>query len=336
MRVDWLDGSQGEANGYAVVASQMRQALEHAGAEMTAGPLDAYDVRVAVSLPDPSLLATGYVQTKTVWHTMLEVSALPEGWAALLNRCGLVWVPSTWVQELFQACGVVAPIAVVGYGVDPAVFHANGRLRNDDGPMRFGVWGDALGTRKHVELGVKAWQEACLADATLEVKITDTTAGPYWVEEGRELRSIRVFRGPWPRELVADWLRSLDCLIYLSGGEGFGLMPLEAMACGTPVVCAYNTGMMDFLSDLNAITVRRHWPEPAPTYTARFGSEFQPLQLLPDFDEAVAAIRWAAGNRGPVMDMIGRQAAMEAAGWTWQAAGQAFYGLLQNRMGVAV
>lgn len=33
------------------------------------------------------------------------------------------------------------------------------------------------------------------------------------------------------------------CFAYLSRAEGFGLPPLEAMACGTPVICANNTSL---------------------------------------------------------------------------------------------
>lgn len=334
MRVEWQDGSQGEANGYAVVASQMRLALERAGAKMVE-PLAACDVHVAVGLPDPSLLATGWMLTKQVWHTMLEVDILPANWAYMLNRCGLVWVPSSWVRDMFRSNGVTAPIVVSGYGVDPKTFHANGRAGQANQPMRFGVWSDALRTRKHPELAVAAWLAADVQDATLEVRLTDTTAAPFWVHEGREMRGVRVFRGPWSRERLADWLRSLDCLIYLSGGEGFGLMPFEAMACGTPVICAYNTGMMDYLTDDNAVLVKKHGKEPAWTYTAHFGPDYLPQQLLPDFDEAVNAIRWAADHRDGLLPTIGKRAAQDVGRMTWQAAGENLYGLLQNHMGVA-
>lgn len=39
------------------------------------------------------------------------------------------------------------------------------------------------------------------------------------------------------------------CFIYLSQYEGFGLPPLEAMACGTPVICANNTSLPEVIGD---------------------------------------------------------------------------------------
>ncbi|WP_237173388.1 glycosyltransferase [Paracandidimonas lactea] len=39
------------------------------------------------------------------------------------------------------------------------------------------------------------------------------------------------------------------CFIYLSRYEGFGLPPLEAMACGTPVICANNSSLPEVVGD---------------------------------------------------------------------------------------
>ena len=39
------------------------------------------------------------------------------------------------------------------------------------------------------------------------------------------------------------------CFIYLSQYEGFGLPPLEAMACGTPVICANNSSLPAVVGD---------------------------------------------------------------------------------------
>jgi len=39
------------------------------------------------------------------------------------------------------------------------------------------------------------------------------------------------------------------CFVYLSRHEGFGLPPLEAMACGTPVICADNSSLPEVVGD---------------------------------------------------------------------------------------
>jgi glycosyltransferase involved in cell wall biosynthesis len=39
------------------------------------------------------------------------------------------------------------------------------------------------------------------------------------------------------------------CFVYLSRYEGFGLPPLEAMACGTPVICANNSSLPEVVGE---------------------------------------------------------------------------------------
>jgi glycosyltransferase involved in cell wall biosynthesis len=43
--------------------------------------------------------------------------------------------------------------------------------------------------------------------------------------------------------------RGAECLVYPSRYEGFGLPPLEAMACATPVVCARTTSLPEVVGD---------------------------------------------------------------------------------------
>lgn len=331
LRLAWANLTNGDANGYAVAGRELRRATlaaaRQSGAHVVSEFAPDWEALVMVGSPVPWVFAPDEMRRDVVWHTMLEVEPLVPGWAEILNRCGRVWAPSTWVADLFHRHGVTVPVEVAGYGIDPAVFRPEERPGNP--LMRFGVWADALHTRKHVEMGVNTWLAAKPRLATLEVKLTDMTAAPFWVDEqGREHTGVRVLRGEWSQHKLADWLRSLDCLIYLSGGEGFGLMPLEAMACGTPVICAYNTGMKDYLSDHNAILVERHTPEPAETYTARFGPDYRPWQLRPDFDEAVAAIRWASDERDGRLLEVGRWAAADAGRLTWEAAGRKAWEML--------
>lgn len=349
MRLAWVNLTCGDANGYGIAGREMAKATlaaaRQSGAEVTSEFGLGWEAMVMFGLPQVWPFYQGQQRPDLIWHTMCEVEPLPPGWVALLNRCGLVWAPSRWVADLFRRQGVRTPVVVAGYGVDPNVFWSKGstlrqaqggeeqgaRSRKEGGPMRFGVWVDALRTRKHAELAVEAWLAADVPEATLEVKLADQTAPPFWVDgKGYPHHEIKVFRGAWAPAKVAEWLRSLDCLIYLSGGEGFGLMPLEAMACGTPVICAYNTGMMDYLTADNAILVKGHKPEAAPTYTARFGAEYQPVQLRPDFDEAVAGIRWASANRDGELLAIGQRAAEDAGRWTWEEAGRKAWDVLRT------
>jgi glycosyltransferase involved in cell wall biosynthesis len=52
-----------------------------------------------------------------------------------------------------------------------------------------------------------------------------------------------------PEPELAAWLSAADCFAFPSRYEGFGLPPLEAMACGTPVVASNSSSLPEVLGD---------------------------------------------------------------------------------------
>ena len=57
------------------------------------------------------------------------------------------------------------------------------------------------------------------------------------------------FRLPVPREELADWYRCADLVCVPSYSESFGLVALEAQACGTPVVATAVGGLRTAVAD---------------------------------------------------------------------------------------
>ena len=50
-----------------------------------------------------------------------------------------------------------------------------------------------------------------------------------------------------PESDLAAWLSAADCFAFPSRYEGFGLPPLEAMACSTPVVSSTSSSLPEVL-----------------------------------------------------------------------------------------
>ena len=58
-----------------------------------------------------------------------------------------------------------------------------------------------------------------------------------------------VFTGAVPRADVPAWVRSADVVLAVPWYEPFGITPLEAMACGRPVVATAVGGLVDTVAD---------------------------------------------------------------------------------------
>ena len=56
-----------------------------------------------------------------------------------------------------------------------------------------------------------------------------------------------IFTGKLPREQIADVFYDLDLSVTTHRNEGFGIVHLESLAAGTPVVCYNEGGMVDIL-----------------------------------------------------------------------------------------
>jgi len=52
-----------------------------------------------------------------------------------------------------------------------------------------------------------------------------------------------------PEGELASWLSAADAFVFPSRYEGFGLPPLEAMACGTPVIASTSSSLPEVLGD---------------------------------------------------------------------------------------
>jgi D-inositol-3-phosphate glycosyltransferase len=58
-----------------------------------------------------------------------------------------------------------------------------------------------------------------------------------------------VFTPPQPHELLSTYYRAADCCLVPSRSESFGLVALEASACGVPVVAAAVGGLTTLVED---------------------------------------------------------------------------------------
>ena len=69
--------------------------------------------------------------------------------------------------------------------------------------------------------------------------------------QARELELLDdvIFPGYIPRDELPLWYNAADLFVYPSLYEGFGLPPLEAMACGTPVVASDTSSLPEVIGD---------------------------------------------------------------------------------------
>jgi glycosyltransferase involved in cell wall biosynthesis len=123
-------------------------------------------------------------------------------------------------------------VVTVGHGVDP-MFRCDGPRYEPGFPYILYV--GALRAHKNIARLLSAFE--CIDYPELRLIFTgNRTPGMAARLAGRKVEKRIRFAGCVPDEDLAALYRGAVCLVLPSLMEGFGLPPLEAMACGTPVV----------------------------------------------------------------------------------------------------
>lgn len=108
------------------------------------------------------------------------------------------------------------------------------------------------------------------------------------------------FEPPSDRATLVDWYRSADVAVVPSYSESFGLVAVEAQACGTPVVAAAVGGLRTAVADqVSGLLVEGHNPADFASAIARITS--QPrlrATLAAGAHMHAAAFGWAATTAG--------------------------------------
>ncbi|MCZ2836079.1 glycosyltransferase [Modestobacter sp. VKM Ac-2985] len=167
-------------------------------------------------------------------------------------------VVATCSDEVFELrrLGLASDrVSIVPCGVDTDVFTPHGPVAPPAGRPRLLVLG-RLVERKGQEDAVRAL--AAVPDAELVVVGGPPTDELDTDPEVGRLRAIAaelgvadrlVFTGAVCRGDVPGWIRSADVVLAVPWYEPFGITPLEAMACGRPVVATAVGGLVDTVAD---------------------------------------------------------------------------------------
>lgn len=207
----------------------------------------------------------------TTFHTLARVKSLfgddesPErdgGEVAVMGCSDTVVVSCAEERDQLRmlypqwtgAADIVAP------GVEHAVF-APGDVRGarsaiglDDSPVVLFV--GRIQPLKGVDLAIRA--VAALGRSDVQLVVVGGASGPDGAREVADVRSLVERLGmsarvhhvdPMPHHLLSTYFRAADVVVVPSRSESFGLVALEAMASGRPVVASAVGGLLSLVDD---------------------------------------------------------------------------------------
>jgi glycosyltransferase involved in cell wall biosynthesis len=194
----------------------------------------------------------------TIGGFVCETDKIPQRWVHKCNRFDLILVPSRFCKLAFERSGVTVPIGITPHGLETDYHPLPGKTRqlpfvffntvNSHVPGRKGLrellrsFLRAFSDRSDVILRLRMKRSKPVDKILEEFKLSPQV----WIDEVDDSSTA---------EFAAIY-SEVHCTVHPSNGEGFGLIPLQSIACETPVIAPQSTGMADYLSAENAMLLR--------------------------------------------------------------------------------
>lgn len=290
-RIYWQSGSN-EADGYGQSQELIFNWFKRNGFDISR-KYDGQAIGILYSYP----YGLKELPTKIkILYSMFESTKIPDDWKEPLKLADLIIVPSQFCQKAFANSGFESEIVNLGYNSEE--FFVD-KEKKDDGIFRFGSY-NYFNTRKGWDILWNAFTKEF--DKTEPVKFVAKTTlrdNPFPISKNI-YPNIEIIHGSLTLKELRNYIQDLDCFVFPSRGEGFGLTPLEALACGVPSIIPNGSGMSEYFNYDYFIDIP--FKERPAIYEA-FTSDDTGLMIEPDEDELRKKMRWAFSHKEELENM---------------------------------
>ena len=202
---------------------------------------------VNVFMGIPKIVKGWYAGQHRSIFTMWETTELPSDFWRRLPLFDQVIVPCQHNVEVFSQYH--KNVIAVPLGVDTKFWTPDGTDTKRQGVFRFHA-GGSLWRRKGLDTLVEAFTRLKLPNAELHIKAAPHAKDAPTKSPGPNI----ILHREWmtPRQQL-DWFRAADCYVAPARGEGWGLMPLQAIAAGVPTIISNSSGQAEFCDLANHV-----------------------------------------------------------------------------------
>lgn len=230
--------------------------------------------------------------------TQWESTLVPPNWVDIAKDYDEWWTANQFGADAFINAGVPSEkIHVYEHGVDSKMWSRH--LRGKNGTIRF-LHVDSGSPRKRADLAIAAFRAAFGNSLDYELTLKHShhpQSKVDWTNENVlenhgewEFVNVRHIRENVSIQDLVSIFKFHDVLLYPSEGEGFGLIPLQALSTGMPVISSGIWCSYEKYFNGNVIESKLGTSDTVETYT-RFGEV-----VIPSLDSAVEHLRRVASD----------------------------------------
>jgi len=227
------------SNGYGYAGSNIATSLKELGHDVPYSYPKA-PVQLNFAQPEHFKMHRGQYQ---IGYTPWESTKIPDKWKNMLDHCDEIWTTSDWCANVFEDNGY-KNIKVFPHGIEPVW---KPMKRKDDGVIKFLHLGEPA-PRKAGQMVVDAFSAlygnnpgyslTIKAYKSNTTRIYNNYIDRNIVGLPNEIyKNISIITDELNTEELVKLYHDHDVLVYPSYGEGFGFIPLQALATGMPTIC---------------------------------------------------------------------------------------------------
>lgn len=296
----------GEHTGYGNASRLLKEALSVQGVTFD------YDADVALNFCMPSDYEFG---SYTIGYTPWESTEVPGNWKRNMKAVSDLWTTSSWTAEIFREI-TGRKSFILPHGIEPCwtpYHHQQPHL-----PFTFLHVGEPA-VRKGGDIVLEAWHRRFSRDKGVKLiyKCTGWPMARIKDRKGSIVASpgkypnIEIINSIYTQPELSELYSKVDCLVYPTRGEGFGLIPLEAMASGLPTILPNGGGTKDF--------ARYGLPLNNYIWEHSHQNEHPGLWLNHDVDEVIAQMEYVKDNYATVAEDSYTDAFLIHAEYEWES-----------------
>jgi len=177
-------------------------------------------------------------------YSLFDTSSIPKAWVDMLNLFDAVVVPDQFFVRMYKQKGVTVPIFVLPIGLYLDEFLSNDIKKKANKIFTFGslVYFEP---KKNQKLLFQAFTKEFKNSEKVQLLLNSWGSDEYFEELMQEIENLKATNIrltlsslTWPDYI--KFMKSFDCYVNISKGEGFSMTPREALALGIPCIVSNN------------------------------------------------------------------------------------------------
>lgn len=201
---------------------------------------------------------------KKIGYATFETFDPPREWKAYFDRYEIIITPSKFNYEIFKKQGY-KDVFYFPHIIDFTKFNSQVKplpLKNELSSFKF-LWIGTWKKRKNYELLIRAFLEEFEKDEDICLVLkTNQSAIKNHESILRKIKAEISWKKHFPQiefdkavisdGVIPNYIKSFDCFVSPTRGEGFGLPGLQSMALGVPVITTNFSGVLDYANEQTA------------------------------------------------------------------------------------